>query len=193
MISADVLLTAYRNGIFPMAEGRKGSISWYTADPRGVLDPKEFHCPKRLARTYRSGKYRIGFDTSFEAVIRGCANVLRGGNWISEEIVESYINLHRLGYAHSVESYSEHTGELSGGLYGVALGGIFFGESMFHLRPDASKVAMVALVDRLRSKGFLMIDIQMLTPHTQRFGGKYVPPTEYKEILTQTLTLNVDF
>ena len=193
MIPATMLLNAYASGIFPMSRGRNDHrVEWYTADPRGVLDPSEFHCPKRLGRTYRSQKYIIKINTAFLETITGCADVSRDGTWISDEIIESYVNLHNLGYAHSIESWTSD-GVLAGGLYGVALGGIFFGESMFHVKTDASKVALVALVDHVKTHNFILIDMQMLTNHMKQFGGKLISQKEYMILLRQALEIDTIF
>ena len=151
-----------------------GEINWYSPDPRGIIPLDEFHVPSRLARVVRRGTFRIEIDRRFEEVIRACADELRDpddpGSWISEEIIQSYLVLHRHGLAHSVEAWTGDT--LAGGLYGVALKGAFFGESMFHRVTDASKVALVALVDRLREQGFRLLDIQWVTGHLAVRGAR---------------------
>ena len=193
MIPADVLIKAYQTGIFPMSDSRHGEVRWYTADPRGVLFLDEFHCPKKVKKVLRSGRFYTRIDHNFEGVILGCADAPRGGTWISDEIIESYINLHQLGYAHSVETYLAGTERLVGGLYGVALGGIFFGESMFHSVDDASKVALVRLVEHLKKRGFIIIDMQMLTELTRRFGGRLISKQEYLKILEKALQITSTF
>jgi leucyl/phenylalanyl-tRNA--protein transferase len=192
-----MLLAAYASGWFPMADG-EGSIAWYSPDPRGIipLDPATgFHVPSRLQRVVRRGAFQILVNTRFEEVMRACADAERddedSGTWISEEIIESYCALHDLGYAHSVEAWRED--RLVGGLYGVALGGAFFGESMFHRVTDASKVALVALVDRLRSRGFTLLDTQWVTEHLQQFGAVEVPRPEYMQMLDAALRLEASF
>ncbi|MCC7042927.1 MAG: leucyl/phenylalanyl-tRNA--protein transferase [Acidobacteria bacterium] len=176
MIDPALLVRAYREGIFPMALD-DGEIGWFSPDPRGIIPLETFHVPARLARVVRSGRFEIRIDTAFEAVMRACAERPDDGTWISEEIVESYLALHRLGLAHSVEVWRR--GELVGGLYGVSLGGAFFGESMFHRETDASKVALVALVDRLKRRGFMLLDTQWVTEHLEQFGATEIPRTEY--------------
>lgn len=183
------LITAYAEGYFPMADARTGKLAWYTADPRGVLELEAFHVPRRLRRTVRQGRYEVRVDTAFEAVVRGCAE--RADTWISEDIVASYVLLHRLGYAHSVESWQD--GELAGGLYGVALRGAFFGESMFARRSDASKVALVTLVERLRARGYVLLDTQMVTSHMEQFGATTIPLTDYLVRLEQALQKDCSF
>lgn len=188
MIPADLLLAAYASGWFPMADS-EGQISWYSPDPRGIIPLEAFHVPSRLQRVVRRGRFQIELDTAFETVIRACAEAERdpddSGTWISEEIVQSYCALHRLGYAHSVEAWDGD--RLVGGLYGVAMGGAFFGESMFHRVADASKVALVALVERLGARGFLLLDTQWVTAHLQQFGAVEIPRHAYLALLEKSL------
>ena len=188
MIPGDLLLAAYASGWFPMADD-EGQISWYSPDPRGIIPLQTFHVPARLRRVVRQGRFRIELDAAFEAVVRACAEAERdpgdAGTWISEEIIESYCALHRLGHAHSVEAWEGD--RLVGGLYGVALGGAFFGESMFHRRADASKVALVALVERLRARGFSLLDTQWVTDHLQQFGALEIPRPMYLGLLEKSL------
>jgi leucyl/phenylalanyl-tRNA--protein transferase len=176
VIDPALLVRAYREGIFPMALD-DGEIGWFSPDPRGIIPLETFHVSSRLARVARSGRFEIRIDTAFEAVMRACGERPDEGTWISEEIVESYLTLHRLGLAHSVEAWRQ--GHLVGGLYGVSLGGAFFGESMFHRETDASKVALVALVDRLRRRGFTLLDTQWVTEHLEQFGATEIPRAEY--------------
>jgi leucyl/phenylalanyl-tRNA---protein transferase len=194
VIPSDLLLAAYASGWFPMS-GDDGQISWYSPDPRGIIPLDAFHASARLRRVVRRGLYRVAIDTAFEAVIRACAGVSRGpdesGTWISEEIVESYSQLHRLGYAHSVETWQEE--RLVGGLYGVSLGGAFFGESMFHRATDASKVALVALVDRLRERGFALLDTQWVTDHLEQFGAVEIPRPDYMKLLESSIRIPTAF
>jgi leucyl/phenylalanyl-tRNA--protein transferase len=175
--------------------GDDGVTRWYSPDPRGIIPLDEFHVPSRLARVVRGGRFEIAVDRSFPEVIRACASSDRDpddpGSWISHEIEESYLALHRLGLAHSVEAW-EH-GRLVGGLYGVALGGAFFGESMFHRARDASKVSLVALVDRLRTRGYRLLDTQWVTPHLQQFGAREVPRSHYLQLLERSLNLDCEF
>ena len=194
MIPTELLLAAYASGWFPMAD-EEGVISWYSPDPRGILPIETFHVPSRLERVVRKGALQVEIDTAFEEVMRACAEAEREpgdtGTWISEEIIESYCALHAQGCAHSVEV--RQNGVLVGGLYGVALGGAFFGESMFHRATDASKVALVALVERLRSHGFLLLDTQWVTAHLQQFGAIEIPRPQYLRLLGQSLELDVSF
>ena len=194
MIPSELLLAAYASGWFPMADD-EGQISWYSPDPRGILPLDRFHVPTRLRRVVRHGTFRIEIDRAFEDVIRACAAAERDagetGTWISEEIVESYCALHELGHAHSVEAWAGE--RLVGGLYGVALGGAFFGESMFHRVTDASKVALVALVERLRAGGFTLLDTQWVTEHLQQFGAIEIARPEYLRRLDAALRLRARF
>jgi leucyl/phenylalanyl-tRNA---protein transferase len=194
VIPSDLLLAAYASGWFPMAD-EEGVISWYSPDPRGILPLESFHVPSRLRRTLRHAPVSVQIDGAFEEVMWACAEAERdgedSGTWISEEIVDSYCELHALGYAHSVEV--RDAGSLVGGLYGVALGGTFFGESMFHTATNASKIALVALVDRLRARGFTLLDTQWTTPHLEQFGAIEIPRPEYLQRLEASLKLDVTF
>jgi leucyl/phenylalanyl-tRNA---protein transferase len=194
VIPTELLLAAYASGWFPMAD-EEGVVSWYSPDPRGIMPIETFHVPSRLARVVRKGTLQVEIDTAFEEVMRACAEAEREpgdtGTWISEEIIESYCALHAQGCAHSIEV--RQNGLLVGGLYGVALGGAFFGESMFHRATDASKVALVALVERLRSHGFLLLDTQWVTAHLQQFGAIEIPRPQYLRLLEQSLKLDVSF
>lgn len=176
MIDSALLIAAYAQGIFPMAL-EQGEIGWFSPDPRGIIPLDAFIVPKRLARVVRQGRFDIRIDTAFEAVMRACAEDRDEGTWISDEILESYVALHQRGLAHSVEAW--RGGALVGGLYGVHLGGAFFGESMFHRETDASKVALVALVERLNARGFTLLDTQWTTPHLAQFGAIDIPRDEY--------------
>ena len=194
MIPTDLLLAAYASGWFPMADD-EGRIAWYSPDPRAVIPLDGFHVPARLERMVRKGTFRIRVDAAFCEVIGACAAAERdeegGGTWISGEIVDSYTALHRAGFAHSVETWEGE--RLVGGLYGVALGGAFFGESMFHLAANASKVALVALVERLRAQGFTLLDTQWITPHLRQFGTIEIPRDEYLRRLEAALRRRPSF
>ena len=195
-LSPALLIHAYRLGVFPMAD-EDGHVGWYAPDPRAVLPLDAFHVPTSLARVVRQGRFRVTTDVAFEAVVRACAapGPGREQTWISDEIVEAYTDLWRLGVAHSVECWADDEGApvLAGGLYGVALGGAFFGESMFHRRRDASKVALVHLVERLRAGGFALLDTQMTTPHLRRFGVVEVPRLEYERRLAVALEVEASW
>jgi leucyl/phenylalanyl-tRNA---protein transferase len=191
MLEPELVLAAYRRGIFPMAVDKRGRIGWFSPDPRAVIPLDErFHIPHGLRRVLKQAKFEITADTDFDTVIRECAK-RKEGTWISPGIIESYNKLHRLGHAHSVETRLD--GKLVGGLYGVALGGAFFGESMYHRATDASKIALVALVERLRARGFVLLDTQWTTPHLQQFGTFEIPRHEYLWRLEHALKLDCDF
>lgn len=188
MIAPDVLLQGYRMGVFPMAM-EDDSIEWFSPDPRGILPLEKFHVPHALRRVLKSGKFETRINTAFARVIRRCAK--RGETWINQEIIESYTRLHELGCAHSVETWFE--GKLAGGLYGVAIGGAFFGESMFHDVTDASKAALHSLVECLRAQRFILLDTQWLTPHLQRFGAAEISRREYMHLLGRAIALTRKF
>ncbi len=175
-LDPETLLTAYAQGVFPMSD-RDGTVRWYTADPRGVLPLDGFHCPQTLRAVVRSGKFDIRVNTDFNATMRGCMSNRTDGSWISEELISAYTRLHEMGFAHSVEAWQND--QLVGGLYGVCLGGAFFGESMFHRVTDASKVALVHLVNRLNERGFELLDTQASTAHLRRFGCIDISAKEY--------------
>jgi leucyl/phenylalanyl-tRNA---protein transferase len=188
-LDAEALLKAYRRGVFPwFNEG--DPVLWWCPDPRAVLPLDDFHVPSRLARTLRSGKFTCTLDREFAAVVRGCATRLEG-TWITPELARAYEELHEQGQAHSVEAW--HEGRLAGGVFGVALGGFFTGESMFHRVRDASNVALAWLVVRLRVKGFVLFDLQVLTAHTARLGGREIPRDEYLRRLRLALACDVSF
>jgi len=187
-ITADLMLRAYRHGLFPMAETRRGErLYWLDPERRGVLPLDRFHLSRRLARTVLSDAFTVTVDQDFAATIQGCASAAPGreDTWINPQIERLFGELHQLGHAHSVETRQD--GELVGGLYGVAIGGVFFGESMFSLARDASKVALVHLVARLRLGGFLLLDTQFVTAHLAQFGATELPREEYKTRLAAAL------
>jgi leucyl/phenylalanyl-tRNA--protein transferase len=194
MIPTDLLVSAYASGWFPMAVD-VGEIRWYSPDPRGIIPLDRFRVPSRLARVVRAGRFRVEIDRDFEAVIRACAAADRDdeepGTWIDEEIIASYCAMHRAGLAHSVETWQDD--RLVGGLYGVALGGAFFGESMFHRVTDASKVALVGLVDRVRARGYRLLDVQWVTPHLQQFAAIEIPRRTYLKMLREALAIELEF
>jgi leucyl/phenylalanyl-tRNA--protein transferase len=176
------LLQAYRNGLFPMpvGAGRRQVLAWWSPDPRAVLPLDGL----KVSRTLRKacGRFEVRFDTAFDAVLSACADPDRPGRWITAAVAEAYGRLHRLGWAHSVEAWTPE-GRLAGGLYGVAVGGLFAGESMFHHETDASKVALVGLVERLRAGGATLLDVQWSTPHLASLGVVEVPRRAYLEQL----------
>jgi leucyl/phenylalanyl-tRNA---protein transferase len=174
-LSAERLMAAYRQGIFPWFEP-EGPILWWSPDPRLVLVPDELRITRRLARTIRQGRFETRYDTAFARVIRACAETPRDhedGTWITPEMQQAYTRLHELGHAHCMESW--RNGRLVGGIYGVRVGRVFCGESMFHHETDASKVALAALVDRLRPDGVDLIDCQVASEHLIRLGAREIP------------------
>ena len=174
IIPLEALLNAYANGVFPMAE--EGEILWFSPERRGLIPlDSRFRIPHGLRRTLKRGLYEVRWNTAFREVMLACAE--RKETWIDEVILESYCALHEEGFAHSVECWDADG--LQGGLYGVALAGVFFGESMFHRKTDASKVALVALVETLREKNFHLLDTQWMTDHLRQFGGYELPRREY--------------
>ena len=170
------LLRAYRRGVFPWYD-ESIPICWWSPDPRAILPLDHLHVSRRLARTLRSGRFRTTLDLDFAGVIHGCAENRGDGTWLVPEMIAAYERLHELGHAHSIEVW--HGDALAGGLYGVGIGGFFSAESMFHRVTDASKAAVVSLVNRLREGGFQLLDIQFLTAHTARLGGVEIPRSEY--------------
>jgi leucyl/phenylalanyl-tRNA--protein transferase len=185
-LSAERLLEGYRRGIFPWFSGGD-PILWWSPDPRTVLFPDELKISRSLAKTLRNRRYEIRFDHAFDAVMAACAAPRAGepGTWISEDMREAYGRLYRLGHAHSVETWID--AELAGGLYGVALGQVFFGESMFSRVKDASKIALAALVAHLRSSGFGLIDCQMRTRHLESLGAREIPRRQFARLLEELI------
>jgi len=189
-LNPDLLLHAYRQGIFPMAESRDdATVFWVDPTRRGVIPLEGFHLSRRLAQTWRSGRFRTTSDQDFAGVMQGCAD--RPETWISPAILRVYAQLHTRGHAHSVEVWDGDL--LAGGVYGVALGGAFFGESMFSRRRDASKIALAALVARLRLAGFTLFDTQFLTPHLASLGGVEITRTAFQRMLRAALAVQADF
>ena len=187
------VLEAYRSGIFPMGNNDE-SISWYYTNPRSIIpiNDKNFKglkISRSLKQIMNKNIFEIKIDREFELVIRLCA--FRNITWINNKIIQLYLELHKKGYAHSVECYKD--GKLAGGLYGVAINGAFFGESMFYLYPNASKVAVIKLFEILKSNDFVLFDIQMMTPLFKSFGAINITPTEYKKILKKALKVNREF
>jgi leucyl/phenylalanyl-tRNA--protein transferase len=187
-LTPDMVLNAYRRGIFPMAEAN-GAVGWWSPDPRTIVDLDRFHVSRRLARTVRQGRFKVLVDTAWPEVVSACGD--REDTWISPEIEDVYGQLHRDGHVHTVEAW--HKGELAGGLYGVSIGGAFMAESMFHRVRDASKVAVVALVERLRARGFRLLDIQYETKATSVFRPLKIPRADYLERLAKAVALNRSF
>ncbi|MDL2316345.1 leucyl/phenylalanyl-tRNA--protein transferase [Desulfovibrio sp. OttesenSCG-928-A18] len=189
-LSPHRLVAAYCAGVFPWYH-EDTPIMWWSLDPRCILLPDEFHLPRSLARVLKSGAFSFSMDMAFADVIHACAEPRAGGpeghtgTWLVPEMIEAYINLHRLGLAHSVEAWQD--GQLAGGLYGVSLGSVFFGESMFYRRADASKAALAWFVGQLKAEGFSLIDCQQVTANLLRFGAKPVPRAEFQALLVRAL------
>lgn len=186
-LSSERLLEAYSKGIFPWYI-ESSPILWWSPDPRFVLFPDELTISRSLKQLIKKDVFRITTDMAFNEVIKSCAVVERKGShgtWLTDEMIDAYIRLHRLGYAHSVESW--HEGELAGGLYGVAMGAVFFGESMFSIKSNASKVAFAKTVVKLKEWGFRIIDCQVETQHLYRFGARLIPGKEFQQILAESL------
>ncbi len=193
-LTPEGLLRAYAVGLFPMAEGRHDPrLYWIDPDVRGVIPLDGFHVPRRLARTVRQDRFEVRADGAFGEVIRACAAPGRGreATWINNQIITLYEALHRMGNAHSVECWVE--GAVVGGLYGVSIGGAFFGESMFSHATDASKVALVHLVARLKRGGYRLLDAQFVTDHLRRFGAVEIPRAAYRRMLAEALAVDADF
>lgn len=189
-ISPELLIYAYSTGVFPMAEHREdASVMWFEPERRGILPLESFHISHSLARVIRKGVFEVRTDTAFQDVMLNCAD--RKETWINDQILDAYCRLFDLGLAHSVECWRD--GGLVGGLYGVSLGGAFFGESMFSKQTNASKVALCALVKRLKAGGFTLLDTQFLTPHLASFGGVEIPQKDYLILLKKALDLKASF
>lgn len=188
-LNTDILLVAYTNGFFPMPHPQTEEICWFNPDPRAIIPLDQFHVSRSLRRTLRKGVFTATIDKDFAGVIAGCAS--REETWINREIREAYTQLHRDGYAHSLEVW--HDDQLAGGVYGVALGGAFFAESKFHTVADASKAALYFLVEHLRSNGFQLLEVQFLIPHLARLGAKEISAVEYHERLGKALKVKPDF
>lgn len=187
-IPPDLLLRAYASGVFPMAENADDpEIFWVRPESRGIIPLDAFHAPRSLMKTARRGDFDIRFDTDFKGVIEGCAEAREGrmSTWINQPIREAYAELFARGNCHTVEAWRE--GRLVGGLYGVTLGRAFFGESMFSRETDASKICLMHLVERLRARGFILLDTQFTTEHLKRFGAIDVPRAKYETLLEDAL------
>ena len=188
-LSPELVLEAYRRGYFPMAESRHGRVRWYTSDPRAVVPLDGFRVPRSLRQVLKKRRFSLTSDVAFPEVIAACAD--RVETWISDEVIDVYTALYRRGDAHSVEVWSG--GTLAGGLYGVAIGGAFFGESMFSRESNASKVALVGLVWHLRERGFRLLDSQFMNEHMRQFGAVEIPRARYLRLLEQAVELRVTF
>lgn len=187
-LSVDRLLLAYRSGIFPWSAE---PVSWWSPDPRGVFELDAFHVSRSFARTLKREPFEITRDKAFVEVVEGCATARSDGNWIGPEFIDAYADLRETGHAHSVECWKD--GALVGGVYGVAMGGLFAGESMFHTVSEASKVALHHLIEHLNERDFTLFDIQMLTPITRQLGARHIPREEYLDRLADAIELHCEF
>lgn len=192
LLSADDLIYGYMNGIFPMADS-DGTLYWYSPDPRAIIPLDTYKPAKSLRPVLNKGTFEIRINANFEGVMRGCAAPRpdEENTWISEEIIDAYTELHRLGFAHSVETYVDN--ELVGGLYGVAIGAVFFGESMFHTVSNASKVAFHYLIENLRRKNYELLDTQFINDNVRRFGAIEIPKSEYVRLLKRGIAQKARF
>jgi len=194
MLTPQIILDAYSKGLFPMAENRRDKqLFWIDPEVRGILPLDNFHIPRSLKKKIRNNPFEVRFDHNFAAVIRACAQQKpkRRETWINDEIIELYTKLFCMRHAHSVECWQEE--KLVGGLYGISIGGAFFGESMFSSERDSSKIALVHLVARLKLAGFTLLDTQFITDHLKQFGAIEISRVEYHKILNVALNLNVGF
>jgi leucyl/phenylalanyl-tRNA--protein transferase len=185
----DVLLDAYRRGVFPWYD-ESLPVCWWSPDPRAIIPLDKFHVSRRLERTIRSGRFTVTIDRAFTDVVLGCAD-REEGTWITRALFAAYERLHEQGHAHSVEVWRGD--ELAGGVYGISIGGFFSAESMFHRVTDGSKVALAALVERLRQRGYALMDVQMLTEHTTKFGAVEIPRREYLDLLKDAVRMDATF
>ncbi len=191
-LTPDDLIYGYVNGIFPMADA-DGSLYWYSPEPRAIIPLDTYKPPKSLRPLINKKYFDIRINANFEAVMRGCATCRRGSDetWISEEIITAYTGLNKMGMAHSVEAYLNDT--LVGGLYGVAIGGAFFGESMFYIEPNASKIAFHYLIQVLRKQGFELLDTQFINDNVKRFGAIEIPKSLYLNLLKKAIKKKIGF
>jgi leucyl/phenylalanyl-tRNA---protein transferase len=189
-LSVSTLLLAYADGVFPWFNDGD-PLLWWSPDPRGVIELDSLHVSRRLVRTIRTGKFRVTLNRCFETVMRACGEDREEGTWVTDRMVAAYTALHRAGHAHSVETWVGDT--LAGGTYGVAVGGLFAAESMFHRVTDGSKVALVALVEHLKSQGYELLDVQMTTAHTMTMGAVPIPRAEYLRRLKRAVRKPVPF
>jgi len=184
-LQPEMMLRLYRSGAFPMAESKESTkVEWYMPEIRAIIPLDNFNIPRSFKKFLRESTFTIHFDRDFAAVVEGCAS--REETWISPRLTEAYMRLHRRGYIHTVEVYDEED-KIAGGLYGIAIGGVFFGESMFSYKPQSSKTALYHLIIRLREKEFAMLDVQIMNEHLRMFGAVEIPDYQYKEMLAMGL------
>lgn len=190
IFNTDTVLLAYLNGYFPMADSESNQIHWHFPNPRAVFDIYNISIPRSVRKLYKSGKYKFTVDNDFSAVIKNCSN--RAITWINEDIIEVYCELHKLGFAHSIEVYNSEE-KLVGGLYGVSIGGAFIGESMFNLEPNTAKLAFVRLIEILRANKFILLDSQYINHFTAQLGAFEISASKYMKILRYAVTLDCNF
>jgi len=191
-MSPQLVLWAYQRGVFPMADSRRGRVDWYCPDPRAILPLDAMHVPRSLAKHMRKQPYRLTIDNVFERVVRACAEPrpYAADTWINDEIIDTYSVLHHMGYAHSVEAWQDDdrgAPRLVGGIYGLAIGGAFFGESKFSTATNASKICLVTLVEHVRRCGFVLFDVQLNSPHMSQFGTINIPRDTFLQRLDEAL------
>lgn len=192
-LTCENLIWAYSHGVFPMADSRRGGVNWYTADPRAHLPLDRYHVPRSLAKFMRRDPFNLTRDRDFAAVIRGCAEPrpYADETWINDAIIDAYTQLHHAGFAHSVEAWEGD--ELVGGLYGVSIGGAFFGESMFSRRTNASKVCLIHALRHCRDRGYALFDVQFTNPHLAQFGVEEIAAKDYLRMLESAIALDAEW
>jgi leucyl/phenylalanyl-tRNA--protein transferase len=184
-LQPEMMLRLYRSGAFPMAESKESmQVEWYMPETRAIIPLDNFNIPRSFKKFLKEGRFSVHFDRDFPAVVEGCAS--REETWISLRLTEAYMRLFRRGYIHTVESYDQED-KLAGGLYGISIGGVFFGESMFSYQPQASKTALYSLILRLRERGYTMLDVQIMNEHLRMFGAVEIADQVYKEMLAEGL------
>lgn len=188
-LNPPLLCAAYANGYFPMPHPETEEILWYRPDPRAIIPLDHFHVSRSLLQSFKRRPWEVRLDTAFSAIMKGCAN--RSETWINEEIFRAYQEMFEAGIAHSVEVWLD--GELAGGLYGIALGGAFFAESKFHNKTDASKIALYSLVQHLIKNKFVLLEVQFLTPHLEKFGTREISDATYQRLLQEALKIEAEF
>jgi leucyl/phenylalanyl-tRNA---protein transferase len=189
LLDPEIMLRLYASGAFPMAEDRNGSINWYMPNIRTIIPLENYNIPRSLKNSIKKESFEYRFDTAFSTVVEECAK--RERTWISDQLITAYQKLNRRGFVHTVEAWKDN--ELVGGLYGVTYRGAFFGESMFSKISQASKACLVKLIEHMKEKGFLLLDVQYLTPHLQMFGAVEITFEEYKDLLNKAYTVNCTF
>lgn len=184
-LQPEMMLRLYRSGAFPMAESKESTkVEWYMPEIRAIIPLDNFNIPRSFKKFLREGTFTVHFDRDFPAVVEGCAS--REETWISSRLTEAYMRLHRRGYIHTVEVYDEED-KIAGGLYGIAIGGVFFGESMFSYKPQSSKTALYYLIHHLIERGYILLDVQIINDHLKMFGAVEIPDQQYKELLAEGL------